>query len=434
MTTRARDRSATGDDARDLWDPVFQGRDPGERERAARDALAREWERVWELPLSFLRDKYQAAGMGRDTLPPLDAIPRTSKAELRENERRNPPFGTHRAVPLEHAIRLGSSTGTTGKPTLIFYGARDLEVHIEVGVRNLWRHGVRRGDLFTHSWPQGIYPTNVAGGRTYLAAGVVEIGVGPPVTPEVAAEHLALWDLLRPDAFMMTSAQLRTYEEAEARAGVAVTDLLSGRILVFLEASCQFPHPRLRLEKAYAVSIRNIGGASEIPGLATSDCRFHTGLHAAGDHFILQACDPDTGRELAPGERGVLVVTAFDMDACFIRYDLEDVVVAASDPCPCGETGPRYTLLGRSADVREVAGRKLLPVDVQLALEEFGAPEFRFLPQSTGGALDLEVESDGRGSAVKDVLQLSLGVPVEIKEVETGTLPRSTFKPRRVMG
>ncbi len=419
-----------------LWDAEVQGRDPVEVQRIASEGLRREWERVWELPVSYYRDLYEGAGLGPDDLPPLDEIPRTDKPTLRDDEAAHPPFGTHRVVGLEQALRLGSSTGTTGAPTMIFFGPKDLEVAGVVGVRNMWRHGVRAGDRFTHSWPQGIYPTNVTGGRSYVTLGALEIAVGPPFTVDMAAEHLRLWQLLRPTAFMMTGSQLRTYEEAATTTGTDLASMMDGAILVFLEAACQFERPRQRVEAAYGVQIRNIGGASEIPGLATTDCSAHAGLHVAGDHFVVQACDPVTGREVPDGERGTLVVSAFDIDALFLRYDLQDIVVVSRGPCECGETGPRYTLLGRHADAVQIDGRMLLPLDVHLALEDIDTegPEFQLV---AGGEerLRLRVEADdGRGGHLAGALEEALGVPTDVETVPIGSLPRSSFKPRRVAG
>jgi phenylacetate-CoA ligase len=418
-----------------LWDAEVQARDPAEVARLAAAGLRREWERVWELPVAYYRDLYSAAGLGPDEMPALDDIPRTDKPSHRADEAAHPPFGTHRVIGLEQAVRLGSSTGTTGAPTMIFYGPNDIEIHGAIGVRNMWRHGVRAGDRFTHSWPQGIYPTNVTGGRSYLTIGALEIAVGPPFTVDVAAEHLRLWQLLRPTAFMMTGSQLRTYEEAAASTGVDLAAITDGGILVFLEAACQFERPRQRVEAAYGVRIRNSGGASEIPGFATTDCAAHTGLHVAGDHFVVQACDPETGREVPDGERGTLVVSGFGVDALFLRYDVQDIVAVSRGVCECGETGPRYTLLGRRADAVTVDGRMLLPLDVQLAFEEIdadGAPEFQLVP-GDAARLQLRVESDeGGGDQIAGALAEVLGVPAAVETVPLGSLPRSSFKPRRV--
>jgi phenylacetate-CoA ligase len=417
----------------ELWDPAVQSRAPADVEALTAEGLQREWQRVWEIPVPYYRERFGAAGLGPDELPPLAEVPRTDKSDLRLDEATNPPFGSHRVIGLDQATRLGSSTGTTGTPTIILFGPTDVAVALEVGTRNMWRHGVRAGDRFTHSWPQGIYPTNVTGGRAYLAVGALEIAVGPPFTTDVAAEHLRLWQLLRPTAFMMTGAQLRTYEEAAVAAGVDLRGLLDGAILVFLEASCQFDGPRGRVEAAYGVRLRNIGGASEIPGFATSDCAAHQGLHVAGDHFVVQACDPVTGREVPDGQRGTLVVSSFGIDALFLRYDVQDIVTVVHGTCICGETGPRYTLLGRRADAVLADGRMLLPLDVQLALEDLGAPEFQLVQDPDQRALRVRIEDAGRErSRVASSLHDALGVVAEVETVSVGSLPRSSFKPRRL--
>jgi phenylacetate-CoA ligase len=426
------DATLAGDGQRALWDPDVQARDPVDVAANAAASLREEWERLWELPLAFHRQRMEAAGLGRDEMPPLDEIPRFDKAALRADEAAHPPFGTHRVVGLEQARRVGSSTGTTGTPTIIFYGERDLEVSGEVNVRNMWRHGVRRGDRFTHSWPQGIYPTNVTASRSYLTLGVLEIAVGPPFSVDVAVEHLRLWELLRPTAFMMTGGQLLTYEAAAAASGIDLVERTAGGTLVLLEASCQFDGPRTRVERAYGVHLRNTGGASEVPGLATTDCVHHTGLHVAGDHVVVQACDPVTGREVPDGERGTLVVSVFGIDAHFLRYDLQDVVTVSRGRCPCGESGPRYTLLGRGADAVPVAGRTLLPLDVQLALEPVGSPEFQLVADPDARRLRMRVECDGDARGIVTAVVESLDVEVDAETVAVGSLPRSSFKPRRV--
>jgi phenylacetate-CoA ligase len=420
-----------GDD-RELFDPDVQARDEPTLAANASAGIEAAWHKIWELPVPYYRKKFEAAGLGPGAVPPLDEIERTTKADLRADEASHPPFGTHRAVSLGDAVRIGASGGTTGTPTLFFYGAGDLETHIDVGRRNMWRHGMRRGMRFTHSWPQGLYPSALGGGRQYLDLGVLEIPVGLPSSRDAAAEHLRLWEVLRPHAFMMTGSQLQLYEDVGDEIGIAFPKLLDGSIVAFLEASCQFEAPRRRFEDAYGVHLRNIGGTSDVPGFAVTDCRHHAGLHVAGDHFVIQVCDPKTGREVPRGERGSLVITAFGIDAVAIRYDVEDIVVQHDGPCPCGETGPRYTLLGRGADGVGVGGRMLLPLDVQLALEDLGAPEFQVPREQDGRALRLVVESDGGETPIAGGLRERLGVDVHVTAVARGSLPRAAFKPRRV--
>jgi phenylacetate-CoA ligase len=424
------------DPGRELYDPTVQALDATEVAARADAGLRETWARAWELP--FYAERYAAAGLSAGEMPPLHEIPRVTKADHRADEAAHPPFGRHRAVTLDHARRVGVSTGTTGTPTYILYGPRDLDAMVRVSMRNNWRLGLRSGDRFTHSWPQYLYPTSAHGGRPYLDLGILEIPVGPPFSPESAAEHLRVWEHLRPTGFMMTASQFQTYEKVGDDVGIDFAALLEGSLLVYLDLACQFDAPRRRIEEAYGVRLHNLSGASEIPAFSVNDSRYHRGFQAAGDHVVIEVVDPVTGKEVPHGERGHLVVSSFGLDACYLRYDLEDVVVrpapdgpAADDPT--GETGPRYFLVGRGADAVRVDGREaLFPLDVQLALDDHGAPEFQLVPDADTSMLRVRVEHDGSGDIVGALLTERLGVRVDVEAVAPGTLPRAAFKPRRI--
>ena len=131
------------DPERELFDPSIQALDPVELERRRAEGLRNTWDRMWELP--FYAELWGAAGLSRADMPPLSEIPRTTKSAHRVDEAAHPPFGRHRTVGLDDARRLGVSTGTTGAPTFIFYGPRDLDAMVEIGKRNNWRLGMPRG-------------------------------------------------------------------------------------------------------------------------------------------------------------------------------------------------------------------------------------------------------------------------------------------------
>jgi len=419
-----------GDGGRELWDPAVQALDAATVAARAMAGLRDTWARMWDLP--FYAERYVAAGFTRGEMPPLGEIPRVTKADHRADEAAHPPFGRHRAVGIDDALRIGVSTGTTGTPTFIFYGPRDLDAMVRVSVRNNWRLGLRAGDRFTHSWPQYLYPTSAHGGRPYLELGVVEIPVGPPFSPEVAAEHLHVWEQLRPTGFMMTASQFQTYEKVGEEVGIDFAQLLEGHLLVYLDLACQFESPRRRIEDAYGVRLHNLSGASEVPAFSVNDSRFHHGFQAAGDHVYLEVCDPVTGDPVPDGEPGHLVVSTFGLDACHLRYDIEDFVVRSTDIDPTGETGPRYVLIGRGADAVTVGGRRVFPLDVQLALDAHGAPEFQLVHGEDDAMLRVRVEHEGDGAGIAAVLEQQLAVPVSVEIVGTGSLPRAAFKPRRI--
>lgn len=421
----------TQNEDRELWDPEAQTLDPAENRRRAMAGLQREWDRVWE-ENPYYQERYRAVGLGPGRLPDLNDIPRTTKNDLRADVEAHPPFGTHRSVGLESALRIGTSTGTTGKPWLVLWTEHDMAATIEVRKQYLWRAGLRSGGRFAHSWPTGLYATGVLAGRDLLQLGIMEIPCGLPSTPQDVAFHLDLWQMLRPTGYMLTSSQLGIYAAAAQERGIDLPALMKGASLLFSEASCQFEGPRRQIEETYGVRLHNISGASEIPAFSISDCRFHTGLHVPMGHHLIQVCDPLTGREVPVGERGTLVVNSYGLDAFYLRYDLEDIVVATEEPCPCGETGQRYTFIGRAADRAEIEGRMILPLDVQIALFPHGAPEFQLKPGRTS-VLRLKVEcADSRDRLrYRDILAEEFEVPVEVEAVAVGSLPRSTFKPRR---
>lgn len=427
--------SQAGQDARAFWNPAAQtaGEDVLARLRA--EGLAAEWARVWDRPIPYYRERYAAAGLGPGAPPDLDDVPVTTKADLRADEAAHPPFGNHRTIEVSQALRIGRSTGTTGgRPVYVMMGPRDLEAAVELQARAVWACGVRPGDRFAHSWPHGLYVSSGTSAFWYVKAGVLELPLGPPASPEVAEEHVRLWAEFRPRGLMVTGSQLEMYADAAARIGLDLAGTLAGATVVLFDLVYQFEGPRRRVEEQYGIRIRNMSGAADIPGFGCADCDHHTGVHAPGDFAVVQVCDPQTGRSLPDGARGHLVVTTFGMDAFFFRYDLEDIAVLESGPCPCGQTGQRFRVLGRAADLVRAGGRRILPVDVQLALDPYGAPEFRLMgaggPQSDRLELRLECADDPDRFA--EILRAELAVDVVVHAVEPGTFPRSSFKPRRV--
>ena len=422
------------DTGRQFWNPEAQTLPRDDLSKLADAELAGEWPRAWEVPVPYFKEKYEAAGLSPESVPDLDEIPLTTKDDLRANEAANPPFGTHRVIGLRDAVRIGGSTGTSGTPVVLMFGRKDLEAATEIQSRVLWRYGVRPGDSFTHSWPQGFYSSSTSTAVWFLATGILEMPVGPPSDISVAGDHLRLWQRLRPSGFQMTGSQLQIYDEAAQNLGIDLSELFGGKVIGLLDAIFQFEGPRRRVELKYGFDVRNMGGVGDICGYGLTDCRYHTGLHAPGDFSVVQIVDPATGRSLPEGERGHLVLTTFGFDGLCLRYDIEDICTMTTETCPCGETGPRYTLLGRTIDVVEIDGRKILPIDVQLILDEFDSPEIQFAARSEqdGKTLRLKIEGDGDAPRFRATLEECLGVPVDVQEVPLHSLPRSSWKPRRI--
>jgi len=407
---------------------------PEEALRAHQErGLAEVWHRIWNEPIPFYTRRYSDAGLRSGQVPDLDAIPRTTKNDLRADEAANPPFGSHRSVGLDQAVRISKTTGTSGRPVFTLMGERDLEAAIEMQARTTWTLGLRPGDRFTHPWPGGLYVSAAFTNFFYTRTGVLEIPVGPPATPDEAREHVELWQLLRPHGFMLTMSQLQIYVDAADALGADFTDLTAGTTVSLYDLSMNLPGPRTRMEKLLGCRIRTQSGAGDIPGFGAAECEYGTGVHVPNDYLIVQVVDPVTGRSLREGEMGHLVVTTIGLDANLVRFDLEDLATLDSSPCPCGRTGTRMRVWGRSSEALTFDGVPVLPVHVQGALDEHGAPEFQVHLEESGtaGRLIVSVEGTRPAAEIEDLLTGALGVPVTARMIEPGSLPRAAFKPRR---
>lgn len=423
--------SQTLDPNRELWNPAAQAMDPEALARYQRSCLEKQWKRVWEQPIPFYRNKMEAAGFSVSEVPPLDEIPCTLKDELRADDAANPPWGTWRALELEEATCIGASTGTTGKPMIFLRGLDDYAVMNEVMRRNIWRQGMRAHGRFTQSWPGGLYAAMGGWVNALTAIPGMEIPLGPPTSVEVAKEQINTWMMMKPTNYMLSGPQLQIYAQAAEEMDVDLRRVFNGANVALLEASCQFEGPRRNLEERFNIKIFNISGASELVGAALTDCRHHGGFHSHADLTIAQVCDPVTGKEVAPGGRGHLVWTALAGNSFWLRFDVEDWVEHVPGPCPCGDTGLRYRLLGRSGDLQVLDGRQIFPLDVQLALEPLGAPEFVIEKDKKPGTLCVKVETADDGSKHVAALQQLLGVKAEVTPIPVGSIPRSFFKQKR---
>jgi phenylacetate-CoA ligase len=406
---------------------------PLERVRALQaERLARQLDRIWETPIPFFRRKLEAAGLRRADLRGLDdlrAIPATVKAELRRSEEEHPPFGDYRGAPASAAVRLGASTGTSGRPTLILWTRRDLEVDHAASARGRWRWGLRPGMSLANAHPFGMNAGGWHFSHGVEALGVLNIPSGPPVGDGHVQDVLEVWRRLRPDMYRLFGNVATTYAEAARARG-----LDPARDLNLTIAG---DHPAEQYLMASS-------GLEALP-LLGSACDERQGAHLAEDLAIVEVIDRRSGRALGHGERGNLVVTVLEKDNFLLRYDLEDVVRLNEDPCPCGETHRRLFYEGRVRDLVPVREREILPIDVALVLYEFPevsspSAEYQIVRPSTP-APEVHVrcehapgaEAEPVAARIAERLRERLGVPARVDLVPRGGLPRFAYKAARVV-
>lgn len=432
-----------------LYRPEAQTMTREDLRKLQSEKLRHEIDRIWNQPIPFFKRKMESVGLRPEHIKSVDDLknfPPTVKDELRLNEEGNPPFGDYRGAPLSRCIRLGRTTGTTGKPSSLLWTKKDYEIDAELSARSMWRCGIRPGMKLTHTHPGGLYAGADRLGSVVEMAGVMNVPMGPPLSDDIIKSHLELWKQLKPEVYVLFGPVVLRYHEAALKLGYDPHKDFGMDILLIGEAACAYESTRKKYERFFDCEIHNLNGSLEIGVIMASDCKVHEGMHAPEDYVVLEVIDPDTNEPTPAGERGYLTLTTFDRENIMIRYNLEDLVSVNPDPCTCGETHTRFYWHGRRQEIVNVKGKELLPVDVMVALneiEELGDRPVEFQMERRGKTQDrlkVNLEYDPArvqdigafGEKIKDHFRNRLAVEIEPELVDTAVY-RSTYKPMRVI-
>jgi phenylacetate-CoA ligase len=387
----------------------------------------------------FFRAKFDQVGLRpTDIRSPADLVqlPFTTKAELRDAY----PFGWA-AVPLERIARVHASSGTTGKRTVAYYTAQDLEDWTTLFARCYALAGVGPGDRVQVTPGYGLWTAGISFQAGAERAGAMAVPVGPG---NVDLQLELMVDLQTTVLTATSSFALLLGEEVARR---NLRDQLALRVGIF--GSERWGEAmRQRINTLLGIDSYDIYGLTELygPGMGI-DCHLHQGIHYWADYFLVELIDPETGQPVAPGATGEIVLTTLRKEAMpLVRYRTRDLTRLLPEPCPCGSPFPRFDRLrGRSDDMVKVRGVALWPsqVDTLLATLEHVSSEYQLVIERHGGRdeLTLRVESDldldtvDGGPLAEHIAQqfrAHLGVTPRVELLPVGTLPRSERKTRRV--
>jgi phenylacetate-CoA ligase len=421
-----------------LWDPAHQAMDPGDR-RALQDQRVRELiTRILATPVPLFAGKLKEADIvSADDVKGVDdlaRIPLTVKQDLRDSEAEAPPWGRYRFTDPRHAVRLGTSTGTTGQPTITVWTRKDIWIEYESGARNWWRMGYRPGQVITHAHPAYLYGGGTMLQQTYEYFGMLSVWVPPPDTDELAEQAVRFWTRVTPDHPFMGFATGRFIEVA-GKLGIPLADAgLTG-----LRAPIGFGLGRggMPLMTAGAECYAYVGGP----------CGESPGAHIHEDWAVVQAVDPATGLEVADGEWGNLTVTTLDRDNGLLRYDLEEACAILREPCPCGETSIRGLWGGRFKDLLECQGTRFGVNELEGVLRDLKdlrepSLEYQIVrPDGSDAPLVVRVEMASEDPAARQGareraeadLRRALGITATVEILGRDTIPRAGYKATRVI-
>jgi phenylacetate-CoA ligase len=365
----------------------------------------------------FYRRRMQAAGVKPGDIvsaAEVAALPPFTKADLRANEAEYAPIGDYRCKGLDSAVRLATSTGTSGRPTFMLWTQHDLTVDYELSARRHWRSGVRPGQLVVNA-----HPGYLNGGQAIMAGaveymGCLSVSIGPPTDDDELIRALRTIEELPIAHWTIMPAAAARIREVATRIG------WQGNLP---PVEAMTPARQWSAISAGLECIGTLGSTCDAPALR--------GAHIAEDYAVVEALRPGSYEPVPDGERGTFVCTSLGRDNPTVRYDLQDVIRIDSTPCTCGETSRRAFYDGRLQDVVDVQGKWILPIDVWVALP-VGVEFFLLRRGPSADVLDLRIEGAPDPDLV-DRLTAQLEVPVAVDWVPDGSLPRAAYKAARVL-
>lgn len=375
------------------------------------------------------------------SLEDLQRFPFTTKEDLRSHY----PFGLV-SVPMEKVVRVHSSSGTTGNPTVVAHSQKDLDEWAEQVARCMYMVGCRNTDVFQNTSGYGMF----TGGLGYQY-GAERLGA---VTVPAAAGNSKRQIKFIMDFGTTVIHAIPSYATrlAEVFYEMGIDPKKDTKLRIFcLGAEPHSEEQRQRIEQLFGIKAYNCFGMSEMngPGVAF-ECKEQNGLHVWEDYVIPEILDPVTLQPVPEGEVGELVLTTINREAMpLFRYRTRDLTRFIPGDCPCGRTHRRLARFqGRSDDMIIVKGVNIFPIQIERILMGFKELGMNYLITidtiSNNDEMQVEVEIGDNlriddyptlQNLTKEItrqLKDEILLTPKVKLVEKGSIPQAEGKAVRV--
>ncbi len=430
----------------DYLDPIIECADPGERRRAQGAALRAQAAHAYASS-PFYRRKLDAAGVRPEAIRGLDdlaRLPFTTKDELKANQQERAPWGDFLAVPLEECLRVHQTSATTGRPVLMLDTAEDWDALVGIYARSLYAYGIRRTDMAMPAFSFGPWIGFWLGFYALQRLGCLVFPSGGMAT-EQRIDALLNYPIT---VWGSTPSYALFVAEQAGKRGIDLAREAKVRITWHTgEPGAGIPATRERIEKAFGARCFDLPGLTEIAPWGFA-CGGRQGAeHIHEDFALAEVLDPESGRIVAPGGEGELILSRLTHRAMpLLRYRTRDIVRLLDGPCPCGRTFLALDggVLGRLDDMKKVRGVIVSPGRVEeIVRAHAGVEEFLIVLRRVEGLDDLlvrldpapdlspERRADLRERVAKD-LHVGLGIRTTVEVTEPGALPRWDHKAKRL--
>lgn len=375
------------------------------------------------------------------SLADIQKIPFTTKDDLRECY----PKGLL-AVPMKDVVRIHTSSGTTGIPTVIYHTQSDLDHWTGLLVRSAAACGVSAEDVFQNMMTYGMFT-----GGLGLHYGLERLGaLVIPSSSGNTRRQLQLMKDFRSTVVHATPSYMFHLASKIPEYGFDIKDFCIKK--AFLGGEPYSENTRRKIEEIFHIDVYNSYGLSEMngPGVAF-ECVEKAGMHLWEDEYILEIIDPQTGKNLKDGNEGEMVLTTLCRQATpLLRYRTRDLTTVIKGRCPCGRTHRRISrITGRTDDMMIINGANVFPSQIEqviMHIPEVGNNYQICLVKD--GALDklivrVEIYSKLFAGELSDLEKLKVGIREQLRSAivvnpvvelhEPGSLPAFELKAKRVV-
>ena len=386
---------------------------------------------------SFYGEVYRKAGIsGVSSQEDFEKLPFSSKDDLRNAY----PLGIQ-AVPEEEVVRIHSSSGTTGKPVIIPYTAKDVDDWAIMFARCYETAGITNKDRIQITPAYGLWTAGIGFQLGAEKLGAMTVPMGPGNTDK---QLQMMMDLKTTVLTATSSYALLLAEEINKR---GLRDKIHLKKGVFGSERWS-KKMREYIRNELGVELYDIYGLTEIygPGIGIT-CEKEQGIHYWDDYVYIEIINPETGEPVPDGETGEIVITTLVKEgAPLLRFRTHDLSRIIPEKCSCGRSYPRLdTIGGRSDDMFKVRGVNMFPKQVEELLQDVDGvlSEYNITiahdDDHNKDIMILTVEVDGRVDFEKTALHIRelfksrIGMTPKVTAVPVGTLQRSEKKTKRVI-
>ncbi len=333
---------------------------PEAREKHLNSKLAEHVKHVYR-HAPAVKTLFDRAGISPDqirSVKDLEKLPVTRKTDLVEMQKENPPYGGVTAIPSEDVERVFISPGPIYEiqPSSIQWFAK-----------SFWAAGFRKGDVAINTFTYHMSPAGILFHEAIRDCGatVVVAGTGNTDLQIQIMKDLKVTGFVGTPSFLMT-----VINRAEEMGFNLKKDLSLKR--AWFTGEMLAPSLRKTFEGDYDIDTYQAYAVTEPGGAIAYECRQKSGMHLM-DEYVTEIVDPETGKQLGPGEIGEIVTTQlFNKDWGLIRFGTGDLSSYVAETCPCGRTAGRITgIVGRAGDAVKVRGMFVVAKQAEQAIMSF---------------------------------------------------------------